>query len=97
MGSVLVIKTLQAGVLQKPATEQGLACADHILYWKIRQALKLDSVPMGVAPGPSDNLILDMTDGHSASGFGHPSCKGGQPPEEILKRFNDKIPVGPRR
>jgi hypothetical protein len=73
------------------------ACADHIVAWKIRHALKLDSVPVGVAPGPSDNLILNMTDGHSASGFGHPSCKGGQPPDEILKRLNDKIPVGPRR
>lgn len=70
------------------------ACADHIVAWKIRHALKLDSVPMGAAPGPSDNLILDMADGHSASGFGHPSCKGGQPPDQILKTLNDKIPVG---
>jgi Haem-degrading len=73
------------------------ACADHIVAWKIRHALKLDSVPMGAASGPSDNLILDISNGVSASGFGHPSCKGGQPPDEILKTLNDKIPVGARR
>src|SRR3954447_518670 len=32
------------------------ACADHVIAWKTRQALSLNSVPMGVAPGPSDNL-----------------------------------------
>jgi Haem-degrading len=73
------------------------ACADHVVAWKIRHALKLDSVPMGAAPGPSDNLILDISNGVSASGFGHPSCKGGQPPDEILKTLNNKIPVGARR
>jgi uncharacterized protein GlcG (DUF336 family) len=72
------------------------ACADHVVAWKVRHALKLDSVPMGVAPGPSDNLILDISNGASASGYGHPSCKGGQPPDEILKTLNDKIPVGPK-
>jgi uncharacterized protein GlcG (DUF336 family) len=73
------------------------ACADHVVAWKIRHALKLDSVPMGAAPGPSDNLILDISNGVSASGFGHPSCKGGQPPDEILKALNNKVPVGARR
>jgi uncharacterized protein GlcG (DUF336 family) len=73
------------------------ACADHVVAWKIRHSLKLDSVPMGAAPGPSDNLILDMGNGVSASGFGHPSCKGGQPPDEILKELNNKVPVGARR
>ncbi len=72
------------------------ACADHIMAWKVRHALKFDAVPVGVAPGPSDNLILDVQNGVSASGFGHPSCKGGQPPDEILKTLYQKIPVGPR-
>jgi uncharacterized protein GlcG (DUF336 family) len=71
------------------------ACADHVIAWKVRHALKLDTVPMGVAPGPSDNLILDVTNGQSASGFGHPSCKGGQPPDEIIKGLNQNLPVGP--
>jgi uncharacterized protein GlcG (DUF336 family) len=72
------------------------ACADHVVAWKTRRALKLDSVPMGVAPGPSDNMILDIQNGTSNSGFGHPSCKGGQPPDEIIKNLNSKDPVGPR-
>jgi uncharacterized protein GlcG (DUF336 family) len=72
------------------------ACADHIVAWKTRHALKLDAVPLGIAPGPSDNMILDLDKGASASGYGHPSCKGGQPADEILKTLNDKIPVGPK-
>src|SRR4051812_40149078 len=61
------------------------SCADHVIAWKVRHALKLDTVPMGVAPGQNDNMILDMQNGHSASGFGHPSCKGGTPSDEIIK------------
>jgi len=56
----------------------------------MRHNLKLDAVPLGLAPGPSDNLIHDI-DGTSASGIGHLSCKGGQPPDEILKALNSRI------
>jgi hypothetical protein len=73
------------------------SCTDHVIAWKMRRALKLDAVPMGVAPGPSDNLIFDIQNGTSASGFGHPTCKGGQPSDEIIKSLNQKEPVGPRR
>lgn len=73
------------------------SCADHVVAWKMRHNLKLDAVPMGVAPGPSDNLIFDIQNGTSSSGYGHPSCKGGQPPDEIIKTLNQRIPVGPRR
>jgi uncharacterized protein GlcG (DUF336 family) len=73
------------------------ACADHVVAWKTRHALKLDSVPLGPAPGLSDNMILDISNGISASGFGHPSCKGGQPPDDIVKSLNNKIPVGAKR
>ena len=74
------------------------ACADHVIAWKVRHALKLDAVPMGVAPGPSDNMILDVQFGTavSPSGYGHPTCKGGQAPDDIIKGLNDKIPTGPR-
>jgi uncharacterized protein GlcG (DUF336 family) len=72
------------------------ACADHVVAWKMRRALKLDTVPMGVAQGPSDNLILDFQNGISPSGYGHPSCKGGQPADDIIKSLNSKEPVGPK-
>ncbi|HEY6442832.1 MAG TPA: heme-binding protein [Candidatus Acidoferrales bacterium] len=71
------------------------ACADHVVAWKTRHTLGLSAVPMGVAPGPSDNLIFDIQNGVSASGFGHPLCKGGQPSEDIIRALNQKLPVGP--
>src|SRR5213594_861721 len=54
--------------------------ADHNIAWKMRHNLGLDHVPAGVAdkkastdPG-DDNIIYDITNGVSASGFGHPEC-----------------------
>lgn len=73
------------------------ACADHVIAWKTRHSLGLDAVPMGVAPGPSDNLIFDIQNGVSSSGFGHPDCKGGKPSKEIIEKLNDNLPVGPKR
>jgi uncharacterized protein GlcG (DUF336 family) len=72
------------------------SCADHVIAWKIRHQLKLDAVPLGVAPGGNDNMVLDIQNGTSASGFGHPSCKGGQPPEDIIKQLPGKYPIGPK-
>jgi uncharacterized protein GlcG (DUF336 family) len=63
------------------------SCADHVIAWKVRHELGLDHVPYGVAPGQNDNMILDIQNGASASGFGHPSCKGGKPPDEIIKQL----------
>ncbi len=51
--------------------------SDHVVAWKTRHALGLDAVPMDGAPGPSDNLIFDIQNGVSSSGFGHPDRKGG--------------------
>ena len=73
------------------------SCADHVVAWKTRQALGPNSVPMGVAPGPSDNLIFDIQNGVSSSGFGHPACKGGNPSEEIINKLNQTHPAGPHR
>jgi uncharacterized protein GlcG (DUF336 family) len=72
------------------------ACADHVVAWKTRHALRLDAVPMGVAPGPSDNLIFDIQNGVSQSGFGHPDCKGGKPSKDIIEKLNKTLPVGPK-
>jgi uncharacterized protein GlcG (DUF336 family) len=72
------------------------ACADHVVAWKTRHRLGLDAVPLGVGPKQSDNLIFDIQNGVSASGFGHPTCKGGAPSEQIIKSLNDKLPTGPK-
>jgi uncharacterized protein GlcG (DUF336 family) len=37
------------------------SCTDHVVAWKVRHLLNLDSVPTGVAPGGTDNLIQDIT------------------------------------
>jgi hypothetical protein len=73
------------------------SCADHVIAWKTRQTLGLNAVPMGVAPGPSDNLIFDIQNGVSSSGFGHPACKGGNPSEEIINKLTQTHPTGPHR
>jgi uncharacterized protein GlcG (DUF336 family) len=70
------------------------SCADHVVAWKIRHSLGLDHVPMGVAPGQNDNMILDFSNGQSASGFGHPSCKGGKPSDDTIRKLPQDFAVG---
>jgi len=50
------------------------SCADHIIAWKLRHALKLDKVPGGVSPTKDDNIVFDISGGKSAGGWGHPEC-----------------------
>lgn len=50
------------------------SCADHNIAWKLRAALKLDYVPSGVSATGDDNIVNDITDETSASGWGHPAC-----------------------
>jgi uncharacterized protein GlcG (DUF336 family) len=56
------------------------SCADHNIAWKTRAALRLDFVPAGVDPvitvqgQTDDNIVYDITNGVSASGWGHPEC-----------------------
>ena len=47
------------------------SCADHNIAWKLRHALKLDFVPAGVSGTKDDNIVNDISDGKSASGWGH--------------------------
>jgi len=55
------------------------SCTDHVVAWKIRQALQLDKVPAGVASnGKTDGMIQDIVGSNgnfrSKSGFGHSTC-----------------------
>jgi uncharacterized protein GlcG (DUF336 family) len=58
------------------------SCTDHNVAWKTRMALGLDKVPAGVnkskAEKGTDNIIYDIVDGKSKSGFGHPDCGLGE-------------------
>lgn len=73
------------------------ACTDHVIAWKVRHGLGLDAIPAAVGPGPSDNLIFDIQNGVSSSGFGHPTCKGGRPAEDIIKKLPQEFRVGPKK
>jgi uncharacterized protein GlcG (DUF336 family) len=72
------------------------SCTDHIIAWKIRHELHLDAVPMGPSPDHNDNMILDFQNNISASGFGHPSCKGGNNSDAIINSLSKDFPTGPR-
>lgn len=73
------------------------SCADHVVAWKMRHALNLDALPGGVAPNRSDNLILDLVNGNSVSGFGHPSCMGGKPKDDVIRKLPEQFPPGPSK
>jgi uncharacterized protein GlcG (DUF336 family) len=73
------------------------SCADHVMAWKVRHQLQLDSVPMGASPEHDDNMILDWSNNNSPSGYGHPTCKGGNPPDEIIKSLSKDYPTGAKR
>ncbi len=38
-------------------------------------------------------MILDWANNNSPSGFGHPSCKGGNPPDDIIKNLSKNFPT----
>lgn len=67
------------------------SCADHNIAWKVRHRLQLDYVPAGVSPSKDDNIVYDITNGTSASGWGHPQCS----PEaaHIAREFPRTLPV----
>jgi len=67
------------------------SCADHNIAWKVRHTLKLDYIPAGVSPNKDDNIVNDIVDSISSSGWGHPVCS----PEaaEIAKGFSKTHPI----
>ncbi len=73
------------------------SCTDHIIAWKTRHQLNLDGVPMGPSPDHNDNMILDFKNGVSVSGFGHPSCKGGNTSDWIINNLSKQFPTRARR
>jgi uncharacterized protein GlcG (DUF336 family) len=72
------------------------SCTDHVIAWKVRHQLALDAVPMGPSADHDDNMILDFQNNVSASGFGHPSCKGGTQSDYIIRSLSKDYPVGPK-
>ena len=65
------------------------SCTDHNIAWRVRHELALDNLfgVGGVSGDPSrpDNIVFDLVPnpggpGHSAGGFGHPTCSNTASP-----------------
>jgi len=67
------------------------SCADHNIAWKLRSALGLATIPGGVSPEGNDNIVNDISDGKSKSGWGHPSCTPAS--ADIAKAFGKTHPI----
>jgi uncharacterized protein GlcG (DUF336 family) len=89
----LALYTPQGKLIGGLGVSGDTSCADHVIAWKVRHAIALDGVPMGVGTDQTDNIIFDVQNGVSVSGFGHPSCKGGRPSDDIAKKLPQTHPV----
>jgi len=65
--------------------------ADHIIAWKLRHALGLDHIPGGVSPTGDDNLVIDIVDGKSVSGWGHAATS--EAATALVKGLPTTVPV----
>ena len=96
-GGGLGLYTAQGKLIGGLGVSGDTSCADHNIAWKTRQALALDHVLAGVnkkgtqAKG-DDNIIYDIVDGKSASGFGHPDCGLGE--KAIAEALTSTPPAG---
>lgn len=65
--------------------------ADHVIAWKLRDALGLDHVPAGVSPTKDDNMVVDFANGRSPSGWGHAPTTDAA--TRIVQRLPETHPV----
>jgi uncharacterized protein GlcG (DUF336 family) len=75
-GGGLALYDAQGVLLGAIGVSGDTSCADHNIGWRTRNALGLATVPGGVSANGDDGILYDITDGASASGFGHPTCGG---------------------
>ena len=94
-GGGLALYTAEGVLLGGLGVSGDSSVADHIIAWKLRHALMLDFIPGGISGTKDDNLVLDIVDGKSASGWGHPATT----PEatELVKGLPTTAPVKPKR
>jgi uncharacterized protein GlcG (DUF336 family) len=103
-GGGLALYTLDDGDESKLIGAIGVSgdssCADHNIAWRVRDALGLDHVPFGVNdlsegadPRLKDNIIFDLVDGVSASGWGHPTC-GVSDEKTVNDNIVEALPIG---
>ena len=68
------------------------SCTDHIVAWRVRDALELDNVPGGVSDTGDDNLII--RDPLAPNAFEHPNC-GDFGEVQIIEALPANFPIGP--
>lgn len=72
------------------------SCADHNVAWRTRDALELDNVTQGLSGAlGGDNIIFDIVDGVSPSGFGHPFCLNPLTEPGVNEQVLLDHPLGP--
>lgn len=91
-GGGLALYTRKGELIGALGVSGDSSCADHNIAWKLRDALSLDYVPGGVSETGDDNIIYDITEGRSASDFGHPRCSAAA--TEIGEALPRSHPVG---
>jgi len=68
------------------------SCTDHVIAWKVRDALGLDNIPGGVNAG-TDNLII--ANPVIPGSFQHPDCDAAGVVAAIIANLPISHPVGP--
>lgn len=91
-GGGLALYDAEGALLGAVGVSGDSSCTDHIIAWKVRDALGLDNVPAGVSATGDDNIVFDIEEGVSASGWGQPTCGLGE--VEIAAELPESFPVG---
>jgi len=94
-GGGLALYDINGKILGAIGVSGDSSCAGHNIAWKLRHKLNLDYVPKGVSPTQDDNIVYDITDGVSASGWGHSECS----PEaaRIARKLPETHPIRTRK
>ena len=86
-GGGLALYNANGRVIGAVGVSGDTSCTDHIIAWKVRDALGLDNVPGGVSATGDDNIVFDET-----SGWAHPQCGLGE--VEISDALVTDYPIG---
>jgi uncharacterized protein GlcG (DUF336 family) len=91
-GGGLALYDSDATVLGGLGVSGDTSCTDHIVAWKVRDALGLDNVPGGVGPDNTDNLNLVAVGDVAPNSFEHPECGFGE--GTIIPTLHTALPPG---
>ena len=86
-GGGLALYDAEGNILGGIGVSGDTSCTDHIVAWKVRDALGLDNVPGGVSLTGDDNIVFDET-----SGWAHPQCGLGE--VELSDALPTDYPIG---